>query len=308
MVLWFYLAAIAVCGGEELRPSGLAEAASRWIKVDGIDVHYRAGGKPAESTVPPLLLVHGWLGSSFEYTSLMGVLSSRFSSIAVDLPGNGLSQKTGIVYDTDFFVGFLSDFLRELEIPSVVLVGSSMGGGLAVHFAATHPGMVERLILIDPDGLRGEEGFLGFVRQVGPVVELGTRLINRFAIELFSKLRVFHDRSRVSKGYVDSVAAACLTPEGRNAQIQITKDVLGSAPVDEVLPILRTPTLVIWGEEDRVLHPKWAQEYVRRMPNARLEMIPESGHLPHMEAPGTVAALIEGFVLSGRPEIARRQP
>lgn len=308
LILWFSLAAVGACGGEELGPARPTEVSSRWMGVDGVDVHYRVAGKPAESSLPPLLLLHGWLGSSYEYVPVMGTLSDGLSSIAPDLPGHGLSQKAGIVFDTDYYMEFLSDFLAELGIPRVVLVGSSMGGGIAVHFAVTHPRMVERLILLDPDGLRGEEGFLGFIRQIGPLIDLGMRLTNRFTIRFFSKLQVFHDRSVVTKEYVDAVAANCLTPAGRSAQAQITKDVLGSAPVDDLLPKITKPTLVIWGEEDRLLQPKWAQEYLRRISDARLAIVAESGHIPHMEAPQTVAGLIEEFVLDGTAGVPHAQP
>lgn len=294
--LWCLLLAAASVEGDGLATGTTERIESRWATVDGVRVRYRELGGPATPLEVPLLLVHGWMGSSYDYYALMERLPPSIHVIAPDLPGSGLSQKSGIDFNVDYFLGFLERFVETLHLQRVVLVGHSMGGGLVVNFAARYPHRVERLVLIDPDGLAGEEGFLGLVRQMDFIVDLGTRLNNRLAIELATKLNVFEDPAKATKEFVDSIAETCLSPEGRRAQAQITKRVLGNAPVDALLPTLSVPTLIIWGEEDKVLHPRWARKFAQGVPGSELVMIPDTGHMPQIEAPELVWSHISQFI------------
>lgn len=296
LLLGIFLAATGVIAADSVSSEGSTVPISRMVQVGGVSVHYRESGGTASSPLPPLLLVHGWLGSSYDFFPLMQSLPSDARTIAVDLPGSGASQKSGIDFSLDYYLKFLAEFLQLLGIDRIVLVGHSMGGELAVHFAARNPGLIDALVLIDPDGLAGEEGLLGVLRRMGILVDLGFALNNRFAIRFATRWNVFHNRDLVSREYIDSVAESSLTREGRRAQAAITKRVLGSSPVDKILPSLHMPTLVIWGANDRVLAPKWGPRFVEQMPNATLSPIPESGHLPQFEAPAEVAGEIMGFL------------
>lgn len=272
------------------------EASERWLTVDGVLVHIRDSGRASAPVLTPMLLVHGWLGSSYDFHALIEGLPRNRRIIAPDLPGCGLSQKTGIEFTPAYYLQFLEHLLQSLGIRRVILVGHSMGGGIAVNFAARHPQLVERLVLVDPDGLRGEEGLLGAVRRVGFVVDIGIALNNRLMIAVATRFNVFSDPSRVTKEYLDSVALTCLTPQGRRAQALITKRVLGCSPVDELLPELDLPALILWGEEDRVLSPRWAKRYGELIPDSRVVMIPSSGHMPQIEASALVADTIVQFI------------
>lgn len=306
MLFGLLLAASSLLQGEETREPE-SGTIGRWATVDGVMVHYRDRGAVPGSNAAPMLLIHGWLGSSYDFQALIDELPRNRRIIAPDLPGCGLSQKTGIDFTPDYYRSFLEHLLRTLDVSRVILVGHSMGGGIAVSFAARNPRLVERVVLIDPDGLRGEEGPLGVIRRLGLIVDLGMALNNRLAIGFANRVNVFSDPSRVTREYLDSMALTCLTPQGRRAQAQITKQVLGCSPVDELLPKLSVPSLVLWGEGDRILSPRWATRYVEMIPDARLVMIPSSGHMPQIEAPRLVADAILRFVGatgaggSGRP-------
>lgn len=300
LLIGLLLAASGLLRGEEVREPG-SGTTDRWTNIEGVMVHFRDTDSTRKSTLVPMLLVHGWLGSSYDFQTLIDELPRTRRVIAPDLPGCGLSQKTGIEFTPEYYLRVLELLLQSLEVPRVILVGHSMGGGIAVNFTARHPQLVERLVLIDPDGLRGEEGLLGAIRRLDLIVDLGTALNNRLAIGLATRANVFADPSRVTKEYLDSVALTCLTPQGRRAQAQITKRVLGCSPVDELLPGLALPTLVLWGEEDRVLSPRWAKRYVEMIPGARLAMVPSSGHMPQIEAAALVANEIARFVEPGPP-------
>lgn len=280
---------------EAQEPEG-RDPVSRWITVEGVRVHYRESASTDGLGGLPLLFVHGWCGSSYDFLDLMRELPQGLHLIAPDLPGCGRSQKDGINFSPGYFVEFLAAFLRAVGIPRAIVVGHSMGGGIAANLTVARPALVERLVLIDPYGLRGEEGALRLFRRSGFVVDLGTALNNRFLIEFTTRLNVFHDHSRITKEYLDSVAETCLGRDARRAQATITKRVLGHSPVDDLLHSIAAPTIVLWGEFDRVLAPKWAAEYAGRIPGARLVMIPDSGHMPQIEAAPLVTSLLLEFL------------
>lgn len=262
LAFWFSLVTLTHPSAEELSTRVADGTASRRLVVDGVRIHYRVSGDRSARAVPPVLFIHGWLGSSYDFGPLLEAFPADLTAIVPDLPGHGSSQKDGIAYSVDFYLEFLHGLLQSLDIPKAIIAGHSMGGGIAVNFAARYPELVEKLVLIDPDGLRGEEGGLGFLRRLGPLVTAGIYLNSRLAVKLAARRTVFHNPAFVTKGYLDAVTKTCLTPEGRRAQIEITKHVLGNAPVDELLGAIRVPVLVIWGEDDRVLSPEWAEEYL----------------------------------------------
>lgn len=294
------IASAAVALGEDLEVENRAEPSSHFLSVDGVRVHYREAD-PAPPATQTLLLIHGWIGSSYDFQPLMEHLPRSMRVIAVDLPGSGRSQKTGIHFSLEYLLGFIDSFVGRLELNRFVLVGHSMGGELAVRYAVLHPERVERLVLIDPFGLSGEGRVLGLVRRAGFLVDIAFALNNRLAVDLATRFNVFHDPTLVTPAYVDSVAETSLTASGRRAQAEITKQVLGQAPIDGILSLVEAPTLVVWGGNDRVLSRKWASQFITGIPASQLVVIPRTGHMPQFEAPDAVAESISSFLSSSLP-------
>ncbi|HUX20578.1 MAG TPA: alpha/beta hydrolase [Spirochaetia bacterium] len=298
-LLCVLIAAANFAAAEGAESKEIDSLVSRSTVVAGVEVHYRETATSGGSGASPMLLVHGWLGSSYDFVPLMERLTPGVRAIAVDLPGCGRSQKTGIQFTPAYFVDFLADFIRTLKLGPIILVGHSMGGAIAVNFAVRNPNLVEKLVLIDPDGLPGEEGALGRLREMGFVVDLGLALNNRLAVEFTTRLNVFHNPDLVTREFIDSIAETCLSPAGRQAQSAITKEVLGRYPVEELLPRLDLPTLILWGDDDRVLRPNWAREFARRISGSRLSIVANSGHMPQFENPAAVAEQISEFAAHG---------
>ncbi len=306
------------------RPAPLEDSTSRWVEVDGIRVHFRDTGAAdgAGTTRPPrsdrlpagsssgaggrpvLLMIHGWMGSAYSYRRLLALLAPQARAIAVDLPGSGLSQKPDIRYNLGFFLPFLARFQETLRLGRVVLVGHSFGGCLALHYARRRPEAVERLVLIAPDGLEGEQGRFALLRRSRLLVGLLSALNNRWAVEWMMRRNIYHDRRRITPDQVDSVAVTALTPEGRRAQASMALNLIGRHPVDSFLPALDLPVLLIWGEKDRLLPPRWAGRFLELLAGARLCRIPQSGHLPQLEDPERTADAIRRFLRESalRPE------
>ncbi|HUZ18237.1 MAG TPA: alpha/beta fold hydrolase [Spirochaetia bacterium] len=271
-------------------------AMEQTVIVDNMLIRYRtnepSGSVRAAGATTPILMIHGWMGSSYDYQQLLDLLPASIQAVAPDMPGSGESEKRNVKYTMDFFVDFIDHFLEALSMPTVVLVGHSFGGAIAVHYAATRPDRVSRLVLIDPDGLSREEGFLDWLRRREVLVDLLSALNNRAAVSLALRLQVFHHPTLVTKEMVAAVERTGLEPDGRRAQRELAKRVVGRYPVDALLPGLQMPVLLIWGRNDRVLSSKWAARFMELLPDARLEMVDECGHMPQIEAVRRVADLL----------------
>ena len=283
------------------------EKHSKVQTIQGIRTHFldiTIGGNTGNQT--PLLFVHGWLGSGYDFYQVVLALqkgSPRSMRILVpDLPGLGFSEKPDIEYSMGYYVQFLHAFIQHLDLQDVILIGNSMGGNIVVRYAFEHPEAVRRIVLIGPDGLKDEEGAWLLLARLGPIVDLGMMLNNRLFIDIAVRLNMFYDASKIDERFLDSLTVSILSPEGRTAAARITKHVLGTAPVNDILPFVQTPALVIWGKQDRMLDSRWADVYHAMLPFSELVILDECGHMPTMEAAGTVASLITRFSASGFSE------
>ena len=273
----------------------------RWVEVNGIRIRYLdsdASPEPAALTGGGvLLMVHGWSGSAEDFRLLFGLLPPDRRAIAVDLPGSGLSAKPDAPYDLEFFVTFLRSFCNALGLDRFVLVGHSMGGQFAAHFVSRWPRAVERLILVAPLGLRGEEGFWLKVARQGGIVNFAFRLNTRLFIRLTLRMNVLYKPSPEKLRVVlESTARSILGRESTRALGRTTTRVIGRGHVEALLPRIRQETLVIWGNRDKVLAPRWAKTFMALLPNAGGEMVADAGHMPMVDKPEHTAALISDFV------------
>ena len=242
-------------------------------------------------------MVHGWAGAAADWEPLQRALPAGTHAIAVDLPGCGYSEKPDADYDIPWFLDILHGVCAALSAPRIILAGHSMGGQVAVHFAVRYPDMVEKLILVDPYGLKGQEGRREPLARMGPLVNLAFLLNTRTFIEWTMRGRVLHNPSAESlRTAVDSTAGSILGREGARAIARITRRIIGHARVEALLPGIFQQTLVIWGDHDRLLPPRWGEAFASRMPRATLRMVADAGHMPMYEKPAAVAALVMEFV------------
>ncbi len=272
------------------------DALSRWITIGGMKIHYLETGDGTGSG-PTLLMVHGWCGCSEDFRPLMLALPSDVHAIAVDLPGCGLSDKPDIVYDLPLFLNTLAGFCDARGLSRVVLIGHSMGGQISLHFTARWPQRVEKLVLIDPYGLEGEQAPWRALANMGGLVDLGFLLNNRLFIEWGVRANVVYKGTQaVVQAIVDSTARGILGWAGARSTARITRGVIGTGVVNDLLPGIRQHALVVWGDHDRMLAPHWAEDFVSQMADARGSMVADTGHMPMAEKPAEVAALLEDFL------------
>jgi pimeloyl-ACP methyl ester carboxylesterase len=231
---------------------------------------------------PDVLVLHGG-GGPATVASLVEHVASRAHVLAPTHPGwNGTAAPRRRYRVGDLARAYL-DLLRERECHDVTVVGSSIGGWIAAEMAlADRDGLLARLILLDATGIRVD------AEPILDIFGLDPRGLAEHS---------FHDPRRFAPPAATSAEQAALQ-RGNLAALQA----LAGEPYmhdPQLLPRLRevrVPALLLWGESDRVTTPGYGAAFAAALAAARLEIIPEAGHLPHLERPDAVFAHIDAFL------------
>lgn len=259
----------------------------------------------SEESPCPTVLVHGGVGNTIEWADLVPKLENPL--VIPDRPGFGLSYPTDY-HRLDFRADaarWLLELTEGLAVDKIDLVGNSMGGFFAIAFAAAHPDRVRKLVLCGTAG--GLFPKPGLFLQLWATPGVGA---------LISKIR-FRDtdmlRKRAFGSYLmhperipdDLLEVALLgsnlpgTADTNQAIMQAVATIRGWRPqlrLETALTQLSVPTLFICGDHDPVAGPDVARNLITRMPDARLTVIPDAGHIPHLDQPEGVAAALNDFL------------
>ena len=252
---------------------------------------------------PPVILIHGFGGSMWQWEYQQHQLSQHFRVLTLDLPGAGLSDKPDIDYRPDQMLDFFVGFMGAAKIPQATLVGNSMGAGLAIGMALTHPTRVAKLVLVDglPQHVM-EKLTSPSVRRAlessAPswLVSFGNTLFGGLMIESVLQ-EIVHNPTLLTP--------AVLERSNRNRQLPgLIKPIMA---VRENLPLWESgfatrlgtithPTLVLWGEEDRVFPIAVGEELHHTIKGSRFIRIPKAGHIPQWERPDVVNQTLITFI------------
>ena len=245
---------------------------------NGEVVLYRAGKRSAE----PIILIHGLSrGGARDWAQVIPALAGSYDVYAIDLPGFGSSGKGNHLYSPANYVRVLDAlFAQRLKRPAI-LIGHSMGGVIALAYAAAYPGRVRRLIVADVAGVlhRSVYGeFLGRAvaeRAIGdsPWYDILVKVIVSQAENLpASRLMSIEQpqvRQRLLRGDPFAIAALALVEHD----------------LSRGLRAIKVPTLIVWTSDDRVAPPRTGQVLASLIPGARLLVIGEGGHAPQLSEP-----------------------
>ena len=255
----------------------------------------------------PTVLLHGGLSESSEWSLLAGRLDGHV--VVADRPGCGLSYPIDYLEVEDFraaAAAWVSELLDGLGTEEADLVGNSMGGYFALAFALAHPDRVRRLVLIGaPASLHREIPL--FLRLWGHPIT--GALIGRMKIDdpevlrkrVFAPLLVAHPE-RVPRDLLEVAVAASALPGADRTSHTLLRTVTTlrgwrpSLDLREETSRLATPALFLWGEDDAFAPPSRGHGIAARMPAARLDVLPDTGHLPQIDDPEGVAAAVRAFL------------
>ena len=279
--------------------------AVRHVNIHGHEVCYRMAGSG-----PAVVLVHGLAGSSATWRHVMPDLVNDYTVLAPDLLGHGESAKPRGDYSLGAYASGIRDLMVALGVERASFVGHSIGGGIAMQLAYQFPERCERLALVSSGGLGKEvTPWLRAVALPGVEILLPLVLSARLHAVLeaigspFRRIGLHLDdhRAELWRSYASLTSA-----EARTAFLTTVREVVDLAgqrisASDRLYLAAAVPTLIVWGDRDRIIPVSHASDAHAAIPGSRLEIVAGAGHfLPYEDAVRFVA-ILRDFLATTEP-------
>ncbi|MBT7815512.1 MAG: alpha/beta hydrolase [Polaribacter sp.] len=279
---------------EELKKEYTNEA-SKFIEIDGMQVHYRDEGQGF-----PIVLVHGTASSLHTWNDWTKDLKKKYRVIRMDLPAFGITgPNKNADYSIENYTYFLQQFLMKINVAKFHLAGNSLGGNIAWNYAAEHPEQIEKLILIDASGLPTNKPQPAVFKMAKtPVLSsLFLYVTPKFFIKKNME-EVYADNSKVTDAIITRYHKMALRVGNRQAFIDRAKTdfKLGAKANLEKLKSIQTPSLLIWGAQDSWIPLDNGKQMDRMLTNSKLVILENSGHVPMEENPAESLEALNGFL------------
>ncbi|GGL47230.1 alpha/beta fold hydrolase [Nocardia jinanensis] len=284
---------------ESTPPEGLRATGTQEIAVRGRRTRYLD-----EGTGTPTLLIHG-IGRSLEdWIEQHRLLAGRgLRVISVDLAGYGESEPLSELYSLSALATFLADFLDTVGITEPAhVVGNSLGGAVAMQLSAQAPGRVRSLVLAAPAGFGREVALSIRMLSIPP---LGRLIMRTWSPRASRRLErsLFHDTAMATEERIQLGYRLARRPDGTRVLLE-TVTALGGprgtyagwrAALLEVVADRAVPTLIVWGDKDRLFPAAHLDAARTRLPHVRTHLLRNTGHVPQIERADEFAALATEF-------------
>jgi pimeloyl-ACP methyl ester carboxylesterase len=280
----------------------------RWLVIDGQPVNTIELGPERdvthEDTSQPLVFVHGLSGCWANWLEQLPALAAEHRVITLDLPGFGYSPMPAEQISISGYARLLDRLLGELQIDAAAVIGNSMGGFIAAELAIAFPQRVERLVLISAAGI-STTGHPGSMRAV-PVFRRLETVLAASGAWVASKSETVARRARLREALLNVVtrhpsrlpaalAAEQLRGAGKPGFLQGLQAVL-DYDIRERLPEIACPTLIVWGDGDRLIPVRDADVFAELIPDSRKVIFEDTGHMAMLERPAAFNALLKEFL------------
>jgi 4,5:9,10-diseco-3-hydroxy-5,9,17-trioxoandrosta-1(10),2-diene-4-oate hydrolase len=276
----------------------------RWVTVAGAPLNtIELGGEHAESR-QAIVFVHGLSGCWMNWLEQLPRFAGEHRVIALDLPGFGYSPLAAGTISMAGYATVLDGLLAELGIDAAAVVGNSMGGFIAAELAISYPQRVERLVLVSAAGI-STHGDARTERAL-PRVRRAERILAASGAWIAARSDAVTRRPRLRQATMSVVAAhpgrlpAPLAAEqlrgaGKPGFIGALAAIL-DYDVRERLGQIACPTLIVWGERDRLINVRDADVFAELIPDSRKVVFADTGHVAMLERPAAFNALLDGFL------------
>jgi pimeloyl-ACP methyl ester carboxylesterase len=277
-----------------------ANAASRFMDLPGgLRIHYRDQGNPKG---PAIVMVHGFAASLHAWEPWVARLGGDYRIVTLDLPGYGLTRAPA-TYQASLpgYADLVDQVAQNLKLGPYVIVGNSMGGGVAWELTLRHPDHVRGLVLVDsvgwPMGRPNANGPLIFKILANPIGRKLLRNVDTRPLVQSGLRAAYVDPALVTPALVDRYVDLSRAPGHRDI---ILKSRYSEAPgvTADTFKAIHTPTLVMHGEADALIPVAAGRALAGAIPGAKLITYPGVGHVPMEQTPDRSAADLRAFMRS----------
>lgn len=242
------------------------------------------------SSGTPILLLHGFDSSVLEFRRLLPLLAAQNETWAVDLLGFGFTERlAGIAFSPAAIKTHLHYFWKTLINEPVILVGASMGGAAAIDFTLAYPDCVKKLVLLDSAGYSAGPTIGRFLFP--PLDYLAVEFLRRPGVRERISKTAYYDKNLATLD-AQLCAALHLKLSGWHQALKAFTKSGGYGSFTEKLSQISQPTLILWGECDRILGTGDAYKFKEAIAHSQLIWIKNCGHVPHLEQPQITAGHI----------------
>jgi pimeloyl-ACP methyl ester carboxylesterase len=279
-------------------------AHQRWVTVDGQPVNTIELGPERSTGGQPVVFVHGLAGSWPNWLEQLPVFAREHRVLTLDLPGFGHSPMPAKPISISGYARLLDRLLGQLGIDAAAVVGNSMGGFIAAELAIAFPQRVERLVLVSAAGISTYDNRPGM--RVLPVLRRAQRVLEASSAWVASKSDTVVRRARLREAALNVV----VSHPGRLPAALAAEQVRGAGKPGflpalqaifeydfrERLPEIACPTLIVWGDRDRMVPLRDADVFAELIPNSRKVVFADTGHMSMLERPAAFNELLDGFL------------
>jgi len=276
----------------------------RWIMVDGTPVNTIQLGEQNARDTQPLVFIHGLSGCWQNWLEQLPVLAREHQVLAVDLPGFGSSPMPAERISISGYGRLLDGLFEQLGIDAAAVIGNSMGGFIGAELAIAFPQRVERLVLISAAGISTYAD--PRTTRALPTLRRSERLVAASAAWVAAKSDTVARRPRLRDATLAVVtrhpsrlpaplAAEQLRGAGKPGFMQALESIL-DYDFRERLPEIACPTLIVWGDGDRLINVRDADVFAELIPGSRKVIFEDTGHMAMLERPAAFNALLSDFL------------
>ena len=243
----------------------MAEHTAEMITVNGCSVEMLRGGKGET-----LLFLHG-AGGIKAWTPYLEELAKRFSVLAPSHPGFGRSDTPAWLDNMSDMTFFYLDLIEQLDLRDIHLVGNSLGGWLAAEIAVRNADRFRTLTLVSPAGLRVIGVPMGDIFMWSAEQRVRNTMYDQRLAEERLAMPISEEEAEINLKNHFTTAKLAWSPRFHNPDLE------------KWLHRIRVPTMIMWGDSDKIFPPAHGEAYHVGIPGSRLRIIPQCGHLPHQE-------------------------
>lgn len=248
-----------------------------FTEINGLRVHYEVSGEGQ-----PVLLLHGWGANLGTFQHVHKFLEKDFMVYSIDFPGFGESEEPHQPWGIYDYADFTKLFINQFDVQNPILVGHSFGGRVSIIYAAKHP--VNKVILVDSAGIKPKRKFNYYVKVY--TFKTAKQLFKLPILKNYSDQVINNMRSTFGSSDYKNVAGV----------MQQTMVKVVNEDLKYLLPDIKAPTLLIWGENDNATPVADAKIMEKIIPNAGLAVLKNASHYSFLDKPNDFLIIIDNFL------------